>query len=311
MMAATKTSWADPFSMQRKATLIGTTAILQWSSLALLTTRTAGIPPLQLTAMGFLVGAILGVGIWFRNGFHPRRLASLTLADWLVGIYGLFGYHLFYFLALKNAPVMEANLINYLWPLMMVLFSAFLPGERLKPHHLLGSLLGFAGAALLITGGGSLELDPAHLPGFLSALGCAVVWSSYSVLTRRLGDVPTEAVAAFCVVTAFLSAAAHLLTEQTVMPTGGQWPVIVLLGIFPIGLAFYVWDHGVKKGNIRTLGAMAYFAPFFSTVLLIAGGGQVVTWQVGAACALITSGALVAAGLVPGIRSPLKPPPSD
>ncbi len=273
-------------------------ALLQWGTLALLTTLTGRIPPLQLTAMAFAVGSLVGFAAWWPRRFHPRRLLHLPPAAWLVGVGGLFGYHLFFFLALRSAPVMEANLINYLWPLLMVLFSSLLPGEALRFHHLAGTLLGFLGAALLLTGGRGLNLDPQHLPGYLAALACALVWSSYSVLSRRLGSVPTEAVAAFCAVTAVLAAAAHLLLEQTVQPAGGQWLVILLMGLGPLGAAFFLWDVGVKRGNIKTLGALSYFEPFLSTMVLMAGSEACLTWQVGVACVLITAGAVVAAGLL-------------
>ena len=80
----------------------------------------------------------------------------------------------------------------------------------------MGALLGFAGAAALFAGkigsaGGSLSRDAAF--GYLLALGCAFVWSSYSVLSRRLKAAPTEAVAGFCLATAALAALCHFLFE--------------------------------------------------------------------------------------------------
>jgi drug/metabolite transporter (DMT)-like permease len=178
-----------------------------------------------------------------------------------VGVGGLFGYHALYFAALRLAPPAEASLIAFLWPLLIVLMSALLPGERLSARHIVGALLGFGGAAVLFwgkIGAGAANLTHTVALGYLLALGCAFVWSSYSVLSRRLRQAPTEAVAGFCLVTSALAAICHVAFETTAIPENfSQAAAIVGLGLGPVGLAFYVWDYGVKNGDIRLLGVAA------------------------------------------------------
>jgi drug/metabolite transporter (DMT)-like permease len=279
------------------ATLVGLGAIALWSVLALLTASAGAIPPFELAALTFAIGGGLGLVYATLRG----RLAALIQPwpVWMVGIGGLFGYHALYFAALNRAPPAEASLIAYLWPLLIVLFSALLPGERLKARHLAGAALGFAGAATLFAGkagGFSLAaIDPRVLSGYALALACAFVWSSYSVLSRKLKAAPTEAVAGFCVATAALAALCHFAFETNVAPAGAaQWAAIVGLGLGPVGLAFYVWDFGVKHGDIRLLGVAAYAAPVLSTLILVAAGFAPATLSLGAACALIVGGAVVA-----------------
>jgi drug/metabolite transporter (DMT)-like permease len=279
------------------ATLIGLGAIALWSVLALLTASAGAIPPFELAALTFAIGGALGLAYTAWRG----RLAALVQPwpVWAVGIGGLFGYHALYFAALNRAPPAEASLINYLWPLLIVLFSALLPGERLEARHLVGAALGFAGAATLFAGkAGGLSLaaiEPRVLSGYVLALACAFVWSSYSVLSRKLKAAPTEAVAGFCVATAALAALCHFAFETNVAPAGAaQWAAIVGLGLGPVGLAFYVWDFGVKHGDIRLLGVAAYAAPVLSTLILVAAGFAPATLSLGAACALIVGGAVVA-----------------
>ena len=199
-------------------------------------------------------------------------------------------------MALRHAPPVAANLINYLWPLLIVLFAGLLPGERLGGRQVAGALAGFGGAALLVTGGGGLRLEPQYVLGYGLALLCALIWSSYSVLSRRVGSVPTRAVGGFCAATAALALVCHLLFEQTVWPVGWQWAAVVALGLGPIGAAFYTWDYGVKRGNIQTLGALAYGAPLLSTLLLVAVGLAEPSWTLAAACGLIVGGAALARG---------------
>ncbi len=281
---------------QRRATAIGFTAILMWATLALFTTLSGSIPPFQLIAMSFVIAFFIGVLLWLKQGGSILRHLKLPWHVWLLGIGGLFGYHFFYFIALQNAPAVEASLIAYLWPLLIVLFSTFLPNEKLRWFHVAGGLLGFIGAGLLVTKGQSLSFDPQYGYGYLAAVVCAFTWSGYSVLSRRFGSVPTNAVGAFCGVTAILAAGCHLLFEQTVWPMGSQWLAILLLGLGPIGAAFFTWDYGVKRGNIKILGASSYAAPLLSTVVLIIFGLAEATWAVGLACIFIVGGAVLASG---------------
>jgi drug/metabolite transporter (DMT)-like permease len=245
--------------------------------------------------MAFTVGGLLGAVSWL---WRPAAVASLRQPwqVWALGIAGLCLYHCFYFFALQSAPPVEASLIAYLWPLLIVVFAAFLPGEKLKLHHAVGVVLGLAGAVVVITRGGSIGLADGIKPGHLMALACAFIWSGYSVLSRRFGQVPTDVVAGFCLVTALGTFVLHLSLEETTWPhSAAQWAAVALLGALPLGAAFYAWDHGVKHGDIMVLGALSYAAPLLSTIVLLAAGFGTFTWPVGLACLLITFGAMIAA----------------
>ncbi|CUK05611.1 EamA family transporter [Shimia thalassica] len=277
-----------------RATAIGFVAVLLWALLALFTVGTAPTPPLLLNAICFTIGGTIGL-IWtMRNGgFSVLRAVSWKV--YVFGTLGLFGYHALYFSALRLAPAAEAGLIAYLWPLLIVLFSGLLPGEHLKAGHLIGALCGFFGAALIIQGGGN-GFNAEALPGYVLALLCALTWSGYSVFSRRLGDAPTETVAVFCIATAILSAITHVAFEDTVWPVGAMgWASAIALGLGPVGLAFYVWDIGVKRGDIQLLGTASYAAPLLSTLVLVAVGIAEPSWLLGAATLLITGGAVIAA----------------
>jgi drug/metabolite transporter (DMT)-like permease len=277
------------------ATVVGLTAIVMWSLLAALTVATGRVPPFQLLAMTFAIGACIGPLTWL---WRPSAMRALRqpLAVWLVGIGGLFGYHALYFLALRLAPPAEAGLLNYLWPLLIVLLSSLLPGERLAPHNIIGAAFGFAGTILLFAGNSGSSPDPAHMPGFVAAFVAAFVWAGYSVMSRRFAGVPTDAVAGFCLATALLAAICHFVLETTVWPeTAMQWLAVVALGIGPVGIAFFVWDIGMKRGDIRVLGAVSYATPVLSTGFLILAGFAKPTATLAIAAALIAGGGLIAA----------------
>ena len=277
------------------ATLTGLIAILLWSLLALLTTASGKVPPFQLTAICFSIATLIGVFGLVKSGEGLNAL-KLPLPVWLLGVGGLFGYHFFYFTALRLAPPVEAGLIAYLWPLLIILFSALLPGEKLKTHHVIGGLIGLGGAFLIVSKGGAFSFTAKYGWGYGAAALCALIWSSYSVLSRKFKDVPSTAVTGFCSASAILAFFAHHLLETTIWPeTITQWLAILGLGLGPVGLAFYVWDCGMKKGDIQLLGAASYAAPVLSTFALIAAGYASFTWNIGLATLLVTVGAIVAA----------------
>lgn len=280
---------------RRTATLVGFSAVLLWSLLAFFTAASGTMPAFQLTAVTFGIGGLAGAALWLVRPQAARALRQ-PLPVWLLGVGGLFGYHFCYFFALRNAPPVEAGLINYLWPLLIVLFSALLPGERLKPQHIVGVLVALAGAVLVVTRGQGFGFDPQYALGYGAALAAALIWAGYSVLSRRFPHVPSDAITGFCLVTAVLSGICHLLLETTVWPeTAMQWAAVVALGLGPVGLAFYVWDIGVKHGDIQVLGAVSYSAPLLSTLVLILSGYASFSAVIAIACLLITAGALIAA----------------
>jgi drug/metabolite transporter (DMT)-like permease len=276
----------------RTATLTGFGAIALWSLLALFTAATGKVPPFQLAAMTFLIAGGLGIAIAAARG--RLRQARPTRAGLALGLYGLFGDTALYFAALKLAPPAEANLLHYLWPLLIVLFAALLPGGRLQPRHLAGAALGLAATALLV--GGRFGGAGANAPlGFLFAALGAFVWASYSVASRRLAEVPTETVAVTCLAAAALSTLCHLALETTLWPAGAsEWLAVLGLGLGPIGAAFFLWDIGMKRGDVPLLGVASYAAPVLSTLVLVLAGYAEPSAALAASCALIVAGALIA-----------------
>ena len=273
------------------------TSILVWSTLALFSSRTASLPPL------FSVGTALGIG-GLAGLFRIRdwRILRATLA---VGVGGIFGYHALLFAAFTRAPAVEVNLINYLWPLLIVVLSpVYLRGFELKPAHLAGAVLGLSGAVLVV-GGGRLSLNFENLPGHLMAAAAAFIWATYSLLTKKVPSFSTGAVGLFCLISGALSlalwAGLELASTGTVaLPriTKQETLFLVLLGLGPMGLAFYTWDAALKRGDPRVIGSLAYLTPLLSTFNLVIAGGETLTWATSAALVLIMTGALV--GSLPG-----------
>jgi drug/metabolite transporter (DMT)-like permease len=276
--------------MNRAATLAGGGAILLWAFLALLSRAASGIPPLQLTAMAFAVSG--GAGLAWLAVCGQFGVLLQGWKAWLHGVGGLFGYHALYFAGLAWAPPATANLINYTWPLLIVLLSAPALGLRLTWRHALGTLLALAGCATLLGGGAAFPAG-AWL-GYACAASAAVVWATYSFLARRFQRVPAAALAGFCAGTSVLAWLAHLAAEPTVAPDLAAALAVLALGAGPLGTAFVLWDHGMKRGDPRLLGTLAFSTPVLSTLLLAGWGLAPLTGATVVAAALVALGGWVA-----------------
>lgn len=278
-----------------KADLFTLGAIFLWASLASLATLLSNIPPFLLTGIGLIIGALVSLPA-LRSGISAWKIPLKTL---LIGVYGLFGYHFMLFLALQTAPAVEANLVNYLWPLLIVLLSPiFTKSLSLNFRYVLAALSGFAGAVLAITSGGagfgfsSIEL------GYFFALAAAVIWATYSLATTKVPRFPTPAIGLFALVSGVLAIGAHFLFEPAASISTADWLLLLVLGVGPLGGAFYLWDAALKIGDPRRIGLLAFLTPLLSTSLLVVVSGNFLSWQLLLATGLIVGGALL------GPRSP-------
>ena len=261
-------------------------AIVMWSTLAALGLSLSHLPPFLLTGCALVIGALPGVAQW-----RQWRVPFPTL---LLGIFGLFGFHFLLFLALRFAPPVEANLVNYLWPLLIVVLTpVLLPGWRLTWAHGLAAVMGFAGAALAI-GVAPAALTPRSTLGFAFAAGSAMVWACYSLLCRRVAPFSSWAIGGFALASGLLALACHLLFESPAALHRDDAVKLIALGLGPMGTAFYLWDIAMKRGDPRVTGVLAYATPLLSTLLLLLLTGRPLTAALALAALLIVAGAALA-----------------
>lgn len=279
-----------------KANLLALGAIALWGTLASLGVSLSHVPPFLLTGLALLVGSLVALPL---SGFRLShwRVPLSTLA---LGVYGLFGFHFLLFIALRHAPPVQANLVNYLWPLLMVVLApVFLPGLKLRVAHLAAALLGFAGAAMVILGGAEAsQTDPAGVSwravwAYLPALASAFIWASYSLLTQRVAAFPTAAIGGFALVSGLLSLLCHVWLEPATTLNLHDGVLMVIMGLGPMGAAFFLWDMALKAGDARQIGILSYLTPLLSTALLVALSGRAFTWNIALAAAMIIGAAVL------------------
>ena len=260
-------------------------AIALWATLATVGLQLSQVPPFLLVGMALTLGSVCGVR-WIKD--WNVQVSTLAL-----GVYGLFGYHFFLFMAFRNAPPVEAKLINYLWPLLIVILSpVFLKHYTLNSRHVIAAALGFSGAFLIVTGG-QLSLFSINWLGYTFAGIAAFMWASYSLLSKRVAPFPTGAVGLFCLVSGGLAIVCHVLLESPYTLESKDILPLFFLGLGPMGAAFYLWDKSLKTGDPRIIGSLSYLTPMLSTLLLVVSGGGQFTWVTLASMALIISGASI------------------
>ena len=271
-----------------RSDLAALAAVILWGSLAAIAVALNNIPPLLMTGLGLIIGSIISLPV---AGFKIGRILPSSKML-LVGVYGLFGYHAALFAGLQNAPSVQANLVNYLWPVLIVLLAPLIVvGSKIGLSHVIASILGFSGAALAILSGA--ELVSGFAVGYLFAFIAALIFSSYSLLIKRFSHSPTAAVGGYSLVGGLLAVGAHFVFEQPVEISQGQWIWLVLLGLGPLGGSFYLWDYAMKHGSAQRVGTIAFLTPVLSTTILLVVSGQNLTISIGLAALLIVAAAVV------------------
>ena len=275
------------------ANLLALAAIVLWGTLAVLAVQLGAMPPFLLVGTALSIAGALALPTWRQWRVPPAVLA--------LGIYGLFGFHFFLFIALRSAPPVQANLVNYLWPLLIVLMAPlFLAGARPARRHLLGGAMGFAGAIIAITNGHPGFDDAStleHALGYASALISAFIWATWSLMSQRIAKrgkaFPTAAIGLFCIVSGALALICHALLEPAYAFAARDLPALFALGVGPMGAAFFLWDAALKRGDARAIGTLAYLTPLISTLLLALSGRGTLGTATVIAIALIVGGAVV------------------
>jgi drug/metabolite transporter (DMT)-like permease len=274
-----------------QANLYALGAIALWASLASLGVSLTHNTPFLLTGIALIIGSVPAWPFVLRDP-SQWRIPARTLA---LGVYGLFAYHFLLFIALRHAPPVQANLVNYLWPLgIVVMAPLFLPGMSLTLRHVLAALLGFAGAALSILGGRGGSADAVWAWVYIPALGSAFIWASYSLLTKRVRSFPTAAIGSFALVSGLLSLLCHAWLEPATALSARDWGLIALMGLGPLGGAFFLWDAALKRGDARQIGVLSFLTPLLSTLTLLWVRGETPSLSVALAAVMIIGAAVLA-----------------
>lgn len=240
-------------------------AILLWALFATLVRQVGGVPPLLLTGAALCCGSLASV--------HQRRAWRVPARDFAFGTASLFVYHACLVAAFQLAPIAQANLVNYLWPMLIVLLAAHRTAAGLRPMQLLGCAIGFGGCALAVVPAAT-AFAPLHLAGYALAALAAVTWAVYSLGRRARDAAPVSpwATGGYCLGAGVLALLAHALFEPAYTLSHRECVWIAVLGFGPLGLSFVLWHRAMRHSNAAAIGSLSYLTPILSTLALALAG---------------------------------------
>ncbi|MGA8165199.1 MAG: EamA family transporter [Waddliaceae bacterium] len=259
-------------ALVRKNTFLGLFAVAIWSFAALLAVELTSIPTFELLFCEFLIAYLIVFARYSISKEKPS-FTSFKKRDLLIASAALIANQMFYYSAFRHSPAAQVDLINYLWPTLLILFSSFLPNEKWSSSYLIACIFCLFGVYTLLSPGESQNLSSNHLLGYFLAFGAAVTWALYSLYSRYRGSSNSASCISWaCGPAALVSLLMHLYFETFVFPNQYEIALILILGVFQMGLAFYFWERGLKKGCVKSLGLSSYSIPVFSVLLLVLFG---------------------------------------
>ena len=254
-------------------------AILCWASLPAATG--SGLAELSTEELMFFSFTSAAVFLYVQDILLTRSFTLFIPAPkaLLLGVWGIFIYHYVYYMALSRAPLAEGAILATTWSFWIVVFSSVILFKKLKISIMITALVGMVGAGLVIASGKDLSFDSDYMLGYLLALACGLIWSSFSVALGHV-RITKEPMTAFTIVAAILSTLLYILTMPHEMPSAKALSAAIYLGCIPLGLSFFLWNRAVTKGNMVIIGFLSYLTPPLSVLMVALIHGEAVSSQV-------------------------------
>lgn len=271
-------------------------AVVLWALVPLLTAQAGELPPLRLSALALLAGA-LGT---LPAARRLRRDATLTRTQGglvylgvpllIAGAVGACSA------AFTLAPAAETALVLYTWPVLFLLASQWLATGRLTSRTLLGTGLAFSGAALLVAPQALAGGASGAWGGYLLAAVAALCWALYSLACQvsawRLG----ERMPHLLLIASVATGIASLILEGTIaLPSSETLLTIAVLGLGPYGVAMLAWDRALRDPQAHRIGHLAHTVPVLATLFLVLAGIATPDWRLPMAALLVVAGSMMAA----------------
>ncbi len=279
-----------PIGGRPRATLIGSFSIFLWAVWPSLAVFAAPTPTFQILAIGMTIGFLTLAAIRVMRGGHLLDMLPNSMGLLVAGVIGILGTNAFNFIAVTRISPASASVIAYLWPMLALLLAGALRLKVLTARHYLAIVSGFFGAMLVIDPFGPADFDAIGVAcAFLAGLSFAT-YTTYRMIDDRS---PSDAVGIYSLVAAIVCGIVHFQFETTLPMTIPQILAVIALGLAPMGLANAFWDHGVAKGDARTMSILAYGTPLVAALLLVLLGLADLTPMLVAGAAFIVLGAAI------------------
>ena len=253
-------------------TLIGYLGLLLWSTSGVVATYVVNLPTFEVLSIAFSTSFFVStINIVIKRRWFILKQRTML---WIIGTIGIFGSESLYIAAVKYAPTSHIDLIYYTWPMMLIMLSRIILKEKIRKSYLIAGSLSFFSIYLLILKTKSNELGyiNQYMFGYILALTDAFFSSIYVLGQRYFKETPTELIGVFCGIGMLCSLFCHFQFEPTVIPNFNEWLLILYMGFSTQGIAYFLWDYGVKRGNYLLLSMLSYANAFISMLWLVLFG---------------------------------------
>ena len=282
----------DVAARERRALVYALASVVLWSTVATgFKLGLRDLAPVQLLLLGCVIAFVFFAAA---SGFVRAKLSLREhLAGAALGLVNPFAYYLILFEAYDRLPAQIAQPLNFTWAIALALLAIPLLRQRLSARGWVGVVIGYVGVVVILTEGrfdGLGRFDPL---GVALALGSALLWAWYWIMTVRLGIHPVPLMlngfaVATCLVAVVCWATVGLPTLNLETVGYGAW-----VGLVETGVAFLLWQRAMAlTEHAGKLGVLIFLAPFLSLVLI----GTVLREVIHPSA--VVGLALIAAGLV-------------
>lgn len=201
---------------------------------------------------------------------YLKELKNYTIKDYseiaILGTLGTFLYNLFLYLGINTLQASQAFILNYLWPIMIVIFACLILKEKITKRKIIAILLSFAGVILVTTNGDICNVEINSIIGMIYCILAAVSYGLFSVLNKKKNYNNYVSMMLFYFTSFCISLIYSLITKKIFIPEFNQLLGLLWRGVFTCAIAFTSWAIALKEGNTTKISNLAYITPFISLV---------------------------------------------
>ena len=282
----------------RKSYLYASITVLIWATLATVVKIILyDIPNFEALTISSVFAFVFLLIMNIING-SVKELKHYRLKDYLMmsglGFLGLFLYSALYYYGISALSSQEACILNYLWPLMIVVFACILLKEKLTARKLIAMGMSFAGIVVLTVGTGGAASSGNRLWGIVACVTAAVCYGLFSVLNKKHSLNQNITMMWIWLTVSVCSLVSGMIFEKWQPIVGVQWLGLGWLGVVVNAVAYLLWAIALKNAeDSAKVANLAYLVPFLSIVLSSVVLKERITVNMVIAVVLIVGGILL------------------
>ena len=239
--------------------------------------------------------AVLGLAVIFSGNLNKFR--EYSFKDWgylsVLGLLGTYIYYLFLYLGYSNAIGMEVLVIQYTWPILIVIFSIFILKERLSLIKITAITLGFAGVIIVLTKGNFKNINISNGPVIALVGAGAACFALFSVLSKNIKKEPLGVVTLYFLTACLASFISMQYFSDFALPSSSEIMPIVVNGILVNGFSYLFWLLALRSAEASWLAPFIFITPVLSAIYLIVFFGEPFAAAYGIGLILVVAGGLV------------------